>query len=355
MTTIKDIATLAGVSRGTVDRVLNNRGSVSQKTAEKIRKIAKDLDYKPNPAGLVLAAHKKNIKLGVILFQDENPFFSEVIEGIQEKADELSAYNCQILMKQVPFGAEYQLKALEDFQKQEVQGIALTPYNDITISQKMNQLSDEGIVFVTFNTDIPDAKRLCYVGSDFVHCGKTAAGLMHLLTNGTELQPDLDKKEGSHLHPSVYVGIVSGSSKILCHTERIKGFEKRIQEKYPWIQIADIVENNDDEKESYRKTKALIEKNPQINALFFAAGGVSGGCIAAKELNYGSIPILAFDSVPSTKSLMEKGIVSATICQQPKVQGYKPLEILFHYLSTGETPASEFLFVDVDIRILENL
>ena len=63
MATIKEIADLAGVSRGTVDRVLNKRGSVNPQTAEKILEIAQALDYKPNRAGLVLAAQKKNLKL----------------------------------------------------------------------------------------------------------------------------------------------------------------------------------------------------------------------------------------------------------------------------------------------------
>jgi transcriptional regulator with XRE-family HTH domain len=49
MATIKEIAALAGVSRGTVDRVLNDRGAVNPETAEKIRKIAKELDYKKDP------------------------------------------------------------------------------------------------------------------------------------------------------------------------------------------------------------------------------------------------------------------------------------------------------------------
>lgn len=74
MATIKDIAALAGVSRGTVDRVLNNRGSVNPATAEKINEIAKALDYKPNKAGLALAAQKRSWKLGVILFSTDNPF-----------------------------------------------------------------------------------------------------------------------------------------------------------------------------------------------------------------------------------------------------------------------------------------
>lgn len=62
MTTIKDIADLAGVSRGTVDRVLNNRGAVHPKTAEKIMEIVRALDYRPNKAGLALAAQKKGIR-----------------------------------------------------------------------------------------------------------------------------------------------------------------------------------------------------------------------------------------------------------------------------------------------------
>lgn len=68
MATIKQIAEMAGVSRGTVDRVLNNRGSVNANTAARVREIAEKLNYKPNKAGLMLAAQKKNLKIGVIYF-----------------------------------------------------------------------------------------------------------------------------------------------------------------------------------------------------------------------------------------------------------------------------------------------
>ena len=68
MATIKDIADLAGVSRGTVDRVLNNRGAVNSQTAEKIMEIVRALDYRPNKAGTDLAAQKKTYRIGVILF-----------------------------------------------------------------------------------------------------------------------------------------------------------------------------------------------------------------------------------------------------------------------------------------------
>ena len=59
MATIREIAELAGVSRGTVDRVLNHRGSVNAATAALVNDIAKKLDYKPNRAGIALAAQRK--------------------------------------------------------------------------------------------------------------------------------------------------------------------------------------------------------------------------------------------------------------------------------------------------------
>ena len=64
--------------------------------------------------------------------------------------------------------------------------------------------------------------------------------------------------------------------------------------------------------------------------------------------------IIAYDMVPTTKEQMRKGTIAAVICQQPKVQGSKPLSILFTYLTTGELPEKEYNYVAVDIRIREN-
>ena len=52
---------------------------------------------------------------------------------------------------------------------------------------------------------------------------------------------------------------------------------------------------------------------------------------------------------------MEQHIISAVICQQPAIQGPKPIQLLFDYLTAGEAPDREFYYTAVDIRILENL
>ena len=59
---------------------------MNAETAARIMEIVKALDYKPNKAGLALAARKKRYKIGVILFSENNPFFDEVMDGVAAKA-----------------------------------------------------------------------------------------------------------------------------------------------------------------------------------------------------------------------------------------------------------------------------
>lgn len=338
MATIKEIAALAGVSRGTVDRVLNHRGDVNPQTEEKIRKIVHDLGYKPNKAGIVLAAQKKNLKLGVVLLGTGNPFFDDVLSGVREKAQELAGYNCSVLIKQTEYSLQQQLDAIDALLCEGVSGLAISPYNDDAVREKINSLCAQGIPVVTLNTDIENASRLAYVGSNFYRSGEAAGGLMRLMAKG-----------------AVRVGIVSGSQNILCHTERIAGFAHIIAS-YPNICIVDTVNSNDDDQVSFELTKKLLSDYPEINAFYFTAGGVYGGCQAIEACaRTNDITVITNDLVPTTREYMQKGLIAATICQQPFQQGFLPLSILFAYLATGEMPVSENNYVDVDIRIRENL
>ncbi len=339
MATIKEIAELAGVSRGTVDRVLNKRGAVNPKTEAKILEIAKALDYKPNRAGIVLAAQKKKFRFGVVMFGIGNPFFDDVITGFKEKEEELAGYNCTVLIRRISaFGVQDQLDAIDALVKEEISGLAISPQNDPSIAQKINELYDMGIPTVTFNTDIAGSKRIAYVGSNYYQCGQTAAGLMHLMTRD-----------------EVNIGVVSGNSNILCHTERIAGFESRLKE-YTNMHVVDFFENNDDDFISYEKTMQMLEAHPEINAIFFAAGGTYGGCkaVLASE-RQDNMKIITFDKIDTTIEMMKKDVISATICQQPRLQGLLPLEILFEHLMTGEPPKKEYNYTSVEIKIKENI
>lgn len=339
MATMKEIAELSGVSRGTVDRVLNHRGVVNAETEKKVLEIARLLDYQPNKAGMALAAQKKKLKIGVLLFGAENPFFDEVMTGLKQKLEELSIYGCTTEERRIPFDLEIQLKTIDELVESGIHGLILSPYNDPKIQQKIDELWEAGIPCVTINTDLADSRRIAYVGSDYYKCGQTAAGLLALFTGG-----------------NAKIGIITGSHNILCHEERIIGFRDLLQEKHPGMQILDIIENKDDDYVSYDVVSDLLQKHPDLSALYFTAAGVYGGCRAVCNATLPApLKIISFDAVPSTIQMMQNGIISATICQQPEEQGARSLALLVDYLVTGKLPEHPCIYMDLSIKIAESL
>jgi DNA-binding LacI/PurR family transcriptional regulator len=85
--TIKDIAKQAGVTHATVSRALHGSPLISVETSARIRKIAADLGYQPSAAARSLKTNRSQV-LGVILSNIADPFFSEILQGIDEIAQQ---------------------------------------------------------------------------------------------------------------------------------------------------------------------------------------------------------------------------------------------------------------------------
>lgn len=337
MTTIKEIARLSGVSRGTVDRVLNNRDGVSEETALKVRAIAKQLGYKPNKAGMALAAQKNKYLIGIIVFSRKNPFFDKVIEGFLERAEELAFFGCEVTVKRVAYHPAAQLSAIEACMDEGVQGIIITPYNDAKVCEKLNGLIDSGIPVITVNSDAENVKRLAYVGSDYFNSGAAAGALMQLMT-----------------HDKVNIGIILGDRNILCHSKREAGFKNRLSEDKRFDIIC-VEENYDDDLKSYDIVSDMLKKHPEINGLYFTAAGVYGGCKAIQEAGLKrDIRVITHDDVPTTIDMLDKGIITATICQDPMWQGARSLELMFEYLSNPEhEQMMNYYYAELNIKIKE--
>lgn len=339
MATMKEIAGLSGVSRGTVDRVLNHRGIVNEKTAEKVLEVARLLNYQPNKAGIALAAQKKKIKIGVLLFGAENPFFDEVMEGLLHKLDELSIYGCTIVERRISFDVRLQIAAIDELLAAGIHGLILSPCNDAAIREKIDALWESGIPCVTINTDIPDSKRIAYIGSDYYKCGRIAGGLFSLLTG--------DCAE---------IGIITGSRNVLCHEDRIRGLHDYIADGHPGLHIAAVTVNDDNDRKSYEAVTALLAEHLELAALYFTAAGVHGGCRAVLDAGLPVLPkIVTFDAVPTTRKMLRQGVISATICQQPARQGANSLALLVEYLLTGDAPTQPQVLTDLNIQIRESL
>lgn len=81
--TVKDIAKKAGVSHSTVSRALRSNPLISEETKQRIQKIAVELGYLPSAAARTLKTNRSHV-LGVVLTSIDDPFFSEILEGMEE-------------------------------------------------------------------------------------------------------------------------------------------------------------------------------------------------------------------------------------------------------------------------------
>jgi DNA-binding LacI/PurR family transcriptional regulator len=81
--TVKDIARKAGVSHSTVSRALHGHPLISEETRERVQQIALELGYRPSAAARTLKTRRSKV-LGVVLRNIDDPFFSEILQGIEE-------------------------------------------------------------------------------------------------------------------------------------------------------------------------------------------------------------------------------------------------------------------------------
>jgi Transcriptional regulators len=336
--TIREIAQICGVSRGTVDRVINGRGKVHPETEKRIMEALEKAGYQKNILGRALTVRKLNPIIGVVLSSEGNPFFEDVLLGIKKAETELMDYGIKVRL--LPMRGYKKLKQLELIEsvESEIAALVLHPINDKLIIDKVNQLHEKGIPTITVNSDIEGSARLCYVGSDYEKGGKTAAGIVRLVTGG-----------------KARLGIVMGVASVLGHRQRLEGFVSHIKAACPGIEIDGMVSAQDDDEIAYKATMELLKKRKKIDTMMVIAAGMEGVCRAVKEINKDrEISIFGFDDTPATKRGMADGMIKAVICQQPLEQGYRGVKAAFDWILTGAV-SGERVIMENQIRITENI
>ena len=334
--TIKQIAKVTGVSRGTVDRVLNHRGNVNIQTEAEILRVAEELGYKPNLAGKALAARKKKYVIGMILSSEGNEFFEEVLEGVRCAENESAEYGITIRLSTMKgYDVNKQLELMDDMTGK-VQLLILNAINDVRIKDKIAMMKAKGIECITVNTEIEGGDVLCHVGVDYEKSGSTAAGVMSLIAgNGTK------------------IAIAMGSKNILGHNQRVDGFVRTMKKHCPDSEITAIFETKDDNTMGYDFMKQVLKEHPDTGAVYVTSGGQPGVCRAIRESGRKDLVVVTSDATRSVKALIAEGIIKATICQEPFRQGYCSVHTAVQYLVNGVMPEEDGYAVKNEIKIYE--
>lgn len=338
--TQQQIAELAGVSRGTVDRVLNNRGRVKPEIEAQIRKIAEELGYRPNRAGSLLVRAKRPLRFGVVVQSIETPFMRSVLHEIEAARGYMQEQGAELIVRAGELiDVPRQLAALNELEQMKVDGIAMTPVDDRRIHARIDALVEAGIPVVTFNTDMPDSKRLCYVGQDNYQSGRACAGLMRLLLGGT----------GSVL-------IVNGHAHNYAQQDRVDGFSDEMERRCPAIELLPPECCGDSDRTAYDIVRRILSERSDVRGLFFTAGGPAGGCSAVRDLGMqDSVHVICYDCTEDNLRNVREGLVDFLIDQDSHMQGVRPLEVLLDYVLSGVRPAAGQILAPIDIRTEYNI
>ena len=336
--TVQQIADATGVSRGTVDRALNNRGRVDPEVAERIRRTAEEMGYVKKPRKT--NGKRKSCRIGIVTQLAGASFMREINRGIREAAEELRDRDVEVLVREsLSVDEKEQVDAIEELRKEGIDGLAVMPVDAESVREKINDLIDDGIPVVTFNSDIVGTRRRCCVGMDNVKSGRTAAGLMKMLTGG----------QGKVL-------VITGYFTNHVNISRLAGFVEEIKASCPGIEIVGVQGSFDDAAEVEKIVTNTMRTIPDLDGILQVSGGQEGIRAAFEALGVEKRPhVIIYDQTPKNEKVLREDVADFLIDQNGYVQGYRPPHILADIIQKNQTPEQEQILTDITIRTKYNL
>ncbi len=341
--TIKDVARLAGVSIGTVDRVVHNRGKVSAHNQQAVQSAIDSLGYRPSRIASALVKRRSNIKIGVCISDVESEFWAEATEGVRLARETLLPFGVEVLETSTnSYHFRDQKRAIEQLLAQGVNALIVLPLQGKT--SQLDALIPPDIPYATVIEDAPNSRRLFHVGPNDYAMGLLAGRLAYLYSG------------------KAMKCVVLASNQNFCGTqERIRGFEEFLAKHDPAAEILEVCEISlDSERIGYQSiyeiAEAQMKKHPDMD-VFYVTNGLTQWAAAAVKNNkkQGEILVFGFERTEMTYSFIHEGIIGATICQGPAQQWYNATMIMNSYLA-GEREITDPIFnAECKILIEESL
>ncbi|MFZ4456552.1 MAG: substrate-binding domain-containing protein [Bacteroidales bacterium] len=341
-TRIKDIAILAGVSEGTVDRVLHNRGNVSPKSRKKVEEALAQIDYKPNIYASALAQKKRTHLICIIPSFNEDEYWEYVSKGIRKAHDEMSMLNVYIhILSFDQYDRESFKEALAKSLKGNPDGILFPPVFTQESLDFIEQIDRLEIPFVFLDSMIEGTNAISYFGQDSFRSGQIAAKLLLSI---------IDKDSTVAMFHTYRVGDLGTNQT----TVRQNGFLNYLSENRATNKAYPIGLNATEHAQNIVLIEKFLLEHPNTKGVVVFNSLAHVATSYFNSINRPDIKIIGYDILQRNRESLLRDEISFLIGQRPEEQGYLGIKVLSEKLLFNRK-TDKINFMPIDIVVKENV
>lgn len=335
--TIKDIAQLAGVSKGTIDRVIHNRGNVAKDVEDKVRQLLVDINYQPN----LIARNLKNNKIfeiGVLMPDPKkDPYWEVCIDGINNALSEFNAFGVQtnIILYDPTDTADF-MKCNQEMLEKAPDVILMVPLFYKEAKSVLEHYQSLNIQVCTFNNQIT-ASTASFIGQDLYQSGRIAAKLLHSISKtGDVAIIHIDEQYKNAVHMQ----------------EKEKGFKSYFEDLEGYY--GSILKCKLKHGESVDKLREFLSKHSNLTGLFVTNSKAYYAARILQTEAKNHIKLVGYDLLNENIKFLKNGIIDFLIHQNPRQQAYLGMKYLIEHLVFEKQIPEQFL-LPIDIINSENV
>lgn len=335
--TINDVASAAGVSKGTVDRVLHNRGEVSEKSREKVLRVIDELGFSPNVYASLLASRKQHTIICLIPEYNPGEFWELTERGIAKGAEDVARFGVTVRT------VHYDQYDLDSFQKAcaaaldaAPSGVVIAPMFRSETLKFVKELHDRGISYVYIDSKLEDADYLAYFGMPMYQSGYLCADI---LTEGKPadrvfiIRVVRDKKGLSD--PTV--------------TRRV-GFCDYINERFPECEIVNVFIDPKDREGMYATLDEMFRTYPEDGKrIVMFNSRIHLVADYLKERNIRTCRVVGFDVLEKNLAFLRDGLIQVLIAQHSDQQPANAISAIVETAVMQRSLARKDYFTQMDI------
>jgi LacI family transcriptional regulator len=344
--TIKQIADLAGVSAGTVDRVLHNRGRVSPEAMAAVEKVLSSRSYKYNLHTSAVAFKKTRKSLRIIVSipsSEKGEYWDLICSGINKGLSEYSDFDIKIEYRFFDqFNSLSCRSAFDSIAAEHCSAVILgTTFVEETRAL-CKSLSERHIPYAFVDGSVTGTAPIASFKADQQACGRLLARLMDGLTPaGKEIALMLPRRIGTQ---------ISNNSAI-----RLSSFKEFFADSGRDRKIIEMQFSTSSEEELRGEVRSFMERNPEVGSIAVAISTSYLISDALKASGINGIVVGGFDVTAGNARCVREGTLDFLINQHPERQGFNAVESMLHYLIYGAPDRNLPENLPLDIVLKENL